>query len=160
MADISYNALDVANAFLATAQKEGRSLTNLQLQKLVYIAYGYFAGLMNDSLFPDDIEAWDYGPVIPTLYHHLKKYGVGAVTEPLPSHNKINGGGAEVKVVEGVWDSYKKYSPIELADLTHKDGTPWKTIREKTKGRKHVSIPFALIREHYEKLIRERMREH
>jgi len=113
---------------------------------------------MGDRLFSDQIEAWDYGPVIPTLYHHLKKYGVGAVTEPLPSHNTINGGGAEIKVIEGVWDSYNKYSPIELANMTHKEGTPWKVTRDKAISRRHSVIPLSLIREHYEKLIRERLR--
>ena len=158
MANISYNAFDVANAFIAIAKKEGRTLTNLQLQKLVYIAFGYFAGLMNDRLFPETIEAWNYGPVIPDLYHELKQYGVGAVTDALPSRNTINGGGAEITIIDAVWESYGMYSPLELSSLTHKEGTPWKVTRDKTKNRRHAEISFGLIREHYQKLIKERMR--
>jgi uncharacterized phage-associated protein len=29
----------------------------------------------NEPLFEDDIEAWMYGPVIPSVYHHFKDYG-------------------------------------------------------------------------------------
>jgi uncharacterized phage-associated protein len=153
----THTALDVANAFIEIAARNGQRLTNMQLQKLVYFAFGYYAGFMNSKLFRDEIQAWGYGPVIPTLYHKLKGYGVGAVTELLPSTNIVGDSSVEKKIIEGVWDSYHNYTALQLSSLTHKDGTPWQHMWEKSKGRKNVPIPFSLIREHYEKLIRERM---
>lgn len=153
---LTHTALDVANTFLDLAQRDGRTLTNMELQKHVYIAFGYYAGFMNERLFSDDIQAWNYGPVIPNLYHELKHYGVGPVTEHLPGTVPIPTQSAERNIIESVWDSYRNFSAIQLSMLTHKDGTPWSRMMEKAKGKKNVTIPFSLIREHYEKLIRER----
>lgn len=159
MVSSSYTAFDVANAFLRLAHNEGRALTNMQLQKLVYIAFGYFAGFMNDKLFRDEIQAWSYGPVIPRLYHHLKRYGVGAVTEELPAESRVDPTSVEMRIIEGVWDSYKDFSAVQLSNLTHQHGTPWTHMWTKAKGRPNVPIPINLIREHYQKLIRDRMHE-
>jgi uncharacterized phage-associated protein len=56
----------VANRFLELAEAEGRSLTPLQLMKLVYIAHGWMLGIHQRPLIKDHIEAWKLGPVIPT----------------------------------------------------------------------------------------------
>jgi uncharacterized phage-associated protein len=155
----TYSATDIANAFIELARRDGRTLSNMQLQKLVYIAFGYFAGFMKDKLFRDEIQAWEYGPVIPNLYHRLKQYGVGPVTV-IPAEWPSNRlAGPEMQVVEGVWDAYRKYSALELSDLTHKDGTPWSKMREKLQGRQNIPIPFSLIQEHYEQIISDRMKE-
>lgn len=155
---MKFNAFDIANAFISLARKEGRSLTNMQLQKLVYIAFGYFAGFRKDRLFVDDIQAWNYGPVIPNLYHALKKYGVGAVVDDLPSKMPVSEETEAASVVRGVWNAYKRFSPIELSDLTHREGTPWQIIRDRTNNQRHASIPFEIIEEHYNQLIQERRR--
>lgn len=157
MSRSSNSALNIANKFILLAGQNGYSLTNMQLQKLVYIAFGFYAGFRHERLFDDEIQAWNYGPVIPNLYHQLKKYGVGEVTTLLPANPKTSQDESAVeKLVEAVWNSYGKKSALFLSSLTHQDGTPWSIIREETKGRQHATIPFDLIREHYETLIRDR----
>ena len=64
----------VANTFLDMAQKEGIGITNLKIQKLVYIAYGVYAGVIGEPLFKDSIEAWQHGPVIRDLYFEAKVF--------------------------------------------------------------------------------------
>lgn len=54
----------------------GWSVSNLQLQKILYISHMYNLGVTEgDPLITDNFEAWDYGPVIPTLYHEVKGFG-------------------------------------------------------------------------------------
>ena len=61
---------DIAKYFLAQADEEiGDLISNLKLQKLVYYAQGFYLALHDEALFPEDIEAWTHGPVVPVLYH-------------------------------------------------------------------------------------------
>ena len=59
-------ALDIANAFIVSHADDG-FITNMKLNKLVYFAY---ATALRDgvTLFDDEIEAWQYGAVIPEVY--------------------------------------------------------------------------------------------
>ena len=66
------SAKTVANEFLRLGQENKRNFTNMQLQKLVYIAGGFHMTLLKSDLYYEDTEAWRYGPVIPELYDSLK----------------------------------------------------------------------------------------
>ncbi|MGL6349555.1 MAG: Panacea domain-containing protein, partial [Aeromonas sp.] len=70
-----YPVNQVAEAILRAAKREGRSLTPMQLIKLTYIAHGWSLAVANRDLFTDRIEAWKYGPVIPSLYQATKRFG-------------------------------------------------------------------------------------
>jgi hypothetical protein len=51
----------------------GWSLTNLKLQKILYIARMVFVGRTKDQLLIDEaFKAWDFGPVLPSLYHRVR----------------------------------------------------------------------------------------
>jgi uncharacterized phage-associated protein len=149
----SHSAAEAANLFIKLAKAENKTLTNMQLQKLVYIAHGFFLALLGEALFDDRVEAWDFGPVIPNLYHKLKKYGAGAVTDYLESENQIERDSAEAKIIENVWESYRQFSPEELSAMTHTTGTPWSS--HYIKGERNTTIPNHSIRDHYQKLARE-----
>ncbi|HSX79064.1 MAG TPA: type II toxin-antitoxin system antitoxin SocA domain-containing protein, partial [Candidatus Saccharimonadia bacterium] len=57
---------DVAQYFLAKADEDaGDLMSNLKLQKLVYYAQGFALALLDKPLFPQCIEAWIHGPVVP-----------------------------------------------------------------------------------------------
>jgi uncharacterized phage-associated protein len=51
-------------------------LTNLKLQKIPYLAHMVFVGRTDGRLLIDEpFEAWDFGPVLPRLYHRVKIFG-------------------------------------------------------------------------------------
>ena len=68
--DKIYSASCIANYFIENT----KSIDNLRLNKFVYIAYGLALVYKERELFKDRIEAWEYGPVIPAIYHEFKKY--------------------------------------------------------------------------------------
>ena len=74
-ANVLCNIGAVANYFIECSQRDDVVLTNLSMQKLLYFAYGWIMGYTEKKLFYDRIEAWHYGPVVPSLYHQLKQYG-------------------------------------------------------------------------------------
>ena len=80
------NAISIANYFIdkANENREGRHpFTLLRLVKYVYIAYGFGMAILDKKIIDerfDKVEAWKYGPVIPSVYHSFKHNGKDPIT--------------------------------------------------------------------------------
>jgi uncharacterized phage-associated protein len=114
----------VANAFIDLAKRESTSLTNMQLQKLVFLGQGYCLALLDRVLYRNNTHAWQWGPVVPKLYKALQKYGSGVVPEAIPAIDKLVQTD-ELNIVHGVWKAYGHYTGSQLSALTHKPDSPW-----------------------------------
>ena len=159
----------IANAFLRLAWAEGRALTNMQLQKLPYIAHGWGLVIINDDLIREQPQAWPYGPVYPQLYESLRRYGSGRVTELIheddanPFLDSENDRGEPVeatlsaeedKLIRSVWDAYKNYSAFRLSALTHQPDSPWTATMQDDQP--YAEIDNELIRSHFQRLAERR----
>ena len=79
------NALAVANYFVELSKRDKVPLHLLGLVKRVYIAHGFSLAITGRPLIDprfDRIEAWKYGPVIPSVYHSFKHNKYDPITEP------------------------------------------------------------------------------
>lgn len=157
-----YSAAHVANFFLDKAFEEGVGVDNLKLQKLVYIGYGWGLAVLNRKLFSEHIEAWQHGPVIPSLYHEFKhnrwrsirdyaleiQWDIDGEDEPSFIEPRISADDPDARtLLEMVWDVYKNFSGWDLRDKTHEKGTPWsETFANGARGK---SIPDQLIKRHF-----------
>ena len=151
-----HSARAIANRFLEIAQEEGKQLTNMQLQKLVYFAHGWHLALTGEPLLTDAVKAWNFGPVIPPLYNSLKVYGTGLVTEQIKRKNQVEGeppvvvkeplSDYEERLLRRVWQVYGHMTGSEMSYLTHQPGTPWEASWNKEK---FSVIPESLIKEHF-----------
>lgn len=143
-----HNALDVAAWFLNEIdRKAGDSITNLKLQKLVYYAQAWSVALLNQPLFPEEIEAWAHGPVVEGVYQKYKEYRYDAIPR---SPRKPSFTPQELTVLEDVLAIYGEHSARFLEDLTH-DEDPWRTTwgdRPPT-SRSRQQIPLARMRNFY-----------
>jgi uncharacterized phage-associated protein len=149
-----HDSRTIANRFLELASAKGRTLTPMQVQKLVYIAHGWQLGLAGCPLIRDEVQAWQYGPVIPRLYNALRNYGGNPVTATLSSDPGDLLGAAEDHLVCQVYDLYGGYSGSQLSQLTHAAQTPWAlTYRPNSFG---LRISDDLIQSHYRRLAQER----
>lgn len=122
------------------------SLTPMRLLKLVYISHGWMLAIHDKPLFRESAEAWQYGPVVPSVYHFYKHYGGGEITG-IPQTEPQGFSEDERNLLSDVWDAYKKYTALQLSSLTHQPGTPW-AITRSISGPGAV-IPDDLIKEHY-----------
>lgn len=146
-----FSSQAVANAFIKLAQEQGRKLTNMQLQKLVFLAQGYSLALRRDQpLFTHDIHAWQWGPVVPVLYKKLQGYGSGFVEEPIQSPDSIEPASPEMEIIRGVWEGFGRFSGHQLSELTHRPGTPWHVTWDREKFAK---IPQDLIARYYQETL-------
>ena len=73
------NVFDVANYFIGLSLKNKldtdgtvEGITNLKLQKILYFAQCAYLALYDKPLFEDEVLAWEYGPVISSVYNKYK----------------------------------------------------------------------------------------
>ncbi|MCX7585008.1 Panacea domain-containing protein [Phenylobacterium sp. 58.2.17] len=139
----------IANRFLELAERNGDTLTPMQVLKLVYIAHGWMLGLHGRALIRDRVEAWQYGPVIPVLYNAMRRFGGSAVAGRLAASPETLTA-EEEDIVEQVYAEYGRFTGPQLSRLTHAIDTPWDlTYRP---GEFGVQISDDLVEDHYRQL--------
>ena len=116
----TYDAVTIAEYFLSKAEADKELLSNLKLQKLVYYAQGLHLALKGTPLFEEDIKAWEYGPVVPRLYHLYKEHGSGAIPPPA-SFNPNTIDSETRKFLDEVYLVFGQFAAIRLMDYTHDD---------------------------------------
>lgn len=131
-----HSAKDIAKYFLTLSDpKIGELISNLKLQKLCYYAQGFHLAIHGTKLFPEQIEAWTHGPVIPELYQAYKKYEDGAI--PPPDHFNISIYDKNTQeLLDEVYSVYGQYSAWKLRNMTHEE-PPWIEAKE---SRKPISV--------------------
>lgn len=161
----AYDSRRVANSFLELANGEGLSITHMKLQKLVYIVHGWHLAIYGSPLIRDEVRAWPYGPVIPVLYDEFKAFGDKPITKYFKRYDFSGGefswtppmvtplveNDDDKYLIRSIYRSYGKLSPMNLSDLTHKEGSPWHQVFEE-----HGSgaiIGSDIIREHFQELV-------
>lgn len=172
-----YPVKAVANYFLKLAERDGKQLTPMQLQKLVYFAHGWHLALRGQPLVDEHPEAWTYGPVFPSLYHAFKLFGGGPIPRPAteyrlevnpktgrqtvfnvvtPSLDDIHGDEDveySKRVIERVWSVYGSWSGVQLSQLTHEPQSPWYATRQLNPDRTGTDIPDDEIRDYFSKKV-------
>lgn len=153
-----FDAKAVANFFLEIAQANGQTIDPMKLQKLVYYAHGWYAGYTGQPLINESIEAWPYGPVVPSLYHAFKQFGAGPIQAKAHRFNGTDGfyevptptDPAIRQFLSNIWASYGRYTGTALSEMTHAADGPWWQARQQSHGMRSADIPFGLIAEHFQ----------
>jgi uncharacterized phage-associated protein len=164
---VPVNAKAVANEFLKLAAGEGKKLSPMQVLKLVYLAHGWYLAIAGKPLLDEQVEAWKFGPVVPSLYREFKKYGNGPISEPARTSKIVSNSGKmtlslvpfeitgdeaglATQVIREVWNKYKNLTAIQLSNLTHLPESPWsQTPNKEING---TDISNARIREYFASL--------
>ncbi|MDE5554011.1 MAG: DUF4065 domain-containing protein [Muribaculaceae bacterium] len=130
---MAYPVIQIANELLRLAYEGvGELMTNLKLQKMLYYQQGFHLAYFGTPLFDEEIEAWMYGPVVPTMYHEFESYGRNGIT---PNEDiECDMDDEEWRLFCKVYDMYGKYSAEGLIELTHNE-SPWQNTPT---GKGHV----------------------
>ena len=149
-----HSAIKIGKHFVDRANENKIfDMTPLKLQKIVYIAHGWMLGLYDEPLFSEDVEAWQYGPVVPELYRETKRYKGINISTLDDERYEVTLKPHEESIVKQTFDKYSVLSGPQLVTLTHKSGTPWHDV---TKGGETVYagllIPNEMIRDYYWRL--------
>jgi uncharacterized phage-associated protein len=129
-------AFDVSSYIISLAEQIGEPVTNMKLQKLLYYSYAWHLVEFNSSkLFGENIEAWQYGPVVPVVYRQYRSCGADNIKKSASGDtNNIDAKSKEI--IDEVFNVYGSKSAIELMRLSHSEA-PWRDTYQE--GRK-ISI--------------------
>jgi uncharacterized phage-associated protein len=153
-----YDPLAIATFFINRSLSTGIQLTPMKLVKLSYIAHGWYLAFKEEPLLSEGVQAWKFGPVVPTVYHAYKEFGKDQIlrvkTVGLGTHLDITPHSDEWNILERVWNAYKDFTGVELSTMTHQPGTPWDTINKQFNGDlpSNAIIPNDIIKKHYKEL--------
>lgn len=121
-------------------------VSNLELQKILYIAHMIHLGETEQPLVPDTFEAWEYGPVLPVVYAKARGFGSSPVrnvfhwTPDVPP-------GSERSAIERACEWTKGLSPGRLVAITHSPQGAWHRCYER--GVTRIPIPDRMILDEY-----------
>lgn len=122
---MSKDARAVAQQILNECRAAGDpSVTPMQLLKLVYIAHGYMLGRHGVPLINEPVQAWQYGPVVRSVYQAIRGFRSQPVTH-VPSAPPVSFDDTEMAVMRDVARIYGRADGITLSSATHQPGTPW-----------------------------------
>jgi uncharacterized phage-associated protein len=79
------------------------------------------------SLFEEDFEAWEYGPVLPSVYHYFKKFGSGPIYSDF-SKLIMNLDPVKQKFLNQIYTYFGQFSAGKLMRMTHEE-TPWMSTK-------------------------------
>lgn len=165
------SASAVTNHILNTDIVKGK-ITNLHLNKILYFIDGFSLAIINQSIKNEDdgeeMQAWQYGPVIPSIYHEFKHYRNNIIDSDKQSIYAIETetGGTKYyvpilpetseirKISDWVLNALLKQqdkneimSAEDLVNLTHAEGSPWHQVYKPNK--KSIEIDNASIKEYF-----------
>ena len=103
----------------------GWSKTNLELQKIIYIAHMLHLGEKDSPLVNGLFEAWPFGPVHPELYHKAKVYGAKPVQNIFNSFLPLDNHSLEKLTLENAYDQVGSFESYRLIAITHRDYGAW-----------------------------------
>lgn len=166
-----YSSKAVANTFLEISKEKGvTDVSPMKLQKLIYYAHAWHLAFLEKPLIKEEIQAWKFGPVIPDIYFEFKEFGnshiTSQATELLFSEKGLELAAPTVSsddknaltLIQEVIRIYGHYSPIQLSNLTHSDGEPWKLVADKYNEElpRGIEIPNSLIEACFKKRLPEK----
>lgn len=136
-----YTALDLSKYVISKCVEDGRPITNLQLQKILYYIQVYF--LQHDDIaFPDAIEAWQFGPVVPNVYYYYCGYGAMPIVS---THERFIIESKDKNIINSIIESKRDLDPWKLVEETHRKNGAWDQIYKNGSGNRKI-IPTELIK--------------
>lgn len=156
---MGYPAKVIANAFLDKAERNGTTLTPMKLQKLIYYAHGWYLAIKHQPLIDEYLEAWDYGPVVGSVYSEFRQFGAGPISGratlwdqqqqnyvvPKPNDSDYD----LHSLVDAIWENYSLYDALKLSEMTHNVGAPWHTVKQQNPTMRNVQIPNEIIANYF-----------
>lgn len=122
-------------------------ISNLQLQKLLYVAQMYYLGIKGERLADLAFEAWDYGPVAPKVYAQVRMFGSGPIKDVFYGARPFSPGSKRRQVLEEVCRDLIPMRPGQLVEITHWSEGAW--AKNYVPGSKGIRIPDIAIANEY-----------
>lgn len=142
MTPVWYNARKAAQVAAYFAKAQGGKINVLKLVKLIYLADRLALETFESPILADKFVSMDHGPVNSITLNYVNglsddrdEWGefvndreghfVGLSNNELKIHDLDELSGAEIKILDLVWNRYGKMNQFEVRDFTHKNCPEW-----------------------------------
>jgi uncharacterized phage-associated protein len=144
----------VANYFLERASKEGRALTALQVNYLLYLAQGWHLAYFDKPLLNEVFLAGRQGIKPMHAHRALAKWGSQGIREPFRSgprtwdvefSPKLPAEG--MAFLDALWNAYASFGGTQLAMMCTAADSPWARTWQ---GGDERAVNHSLLKEHFQ----------
>lgn len=132
------DAKGLANLMLDWGDQEGVGISPMKLQKLLYFCHADYLVQFGKRLVRQDFEAWNYGPVIPSVYAEFKSAGSRPISSRASSFDPVTAQRRtltcslphdEETRLHTLYTFYRQFTAERLSDLSHELDGPWRQAR-------------------------------
>lgn len=128
-------------------EKSEWELSNLSLQKMLYLAHMVHLGRHQEPLVSGIFEAWEYGPVLPDVYHRAKVFGKKPVQNVFHDAADDIPDARAKETLDEALNAMKDRPPSDLVAITHWEKGAW---AQNYSGNTHDIIPNKdIVKEYY-----------
>ena len=71
-----YDSRQIANYLIRLSNKQNNRMSIMRVLKLAYMAHGWSLAIIDKPLINEYVQAWRYGPVIPSIYYSFRPQGI------------------------------------------------------------------------------------
>ncbi len=139
---MAYEAIEIAKYIINKCTVDGCPVSNLQIQKILYFLQKHYLQNENTVLFYDDIEAWQFGPVVPEVYYKYCGYGSMRIHR---LYNNYTITDIDREKIDTIVEDKRNKRPWELVAETHNAGSAWDRVYHDGSGN-HEVIPIGMIK--------------
>ena len=136
-----YKAIEIAKYIINKCTVECHPISNLQLQKILYYVQKSFLQV-GKMAFNDEIEAWQFGPVVREVYNQYCGFGASKIRLfydiVIDEYYK--------SMIDPIVREKRDLDPWVMVDDTHRKGKAWDIIYSNGQGN-HKVIPPELIKD-------------
>jgi uncharacterized phage-associated protein len=144
------------NAILERSFKEGRTdMSPMKAQKILFYINGWHQAVHGEPAIDLPFEVWQYGPVVPDIYHKLKSNGSENIRHYIKEYDPQSGGSKSYvvsknckelyEILDIVWEKYIGIDATSLSAMTHEINSPW----DRAKKEELSIIPDQYIQEYF-----------
>jgi uncharacterized phage-associated protein len=143
------DARALANLVLSEAWSRSIQISNLKLQKLVFLCHAFLLVEKNRDMIRGDFVAWKYGPVHHDVYDAFKSFRDQPIDRLAKRVNPVTEREAEIATIQDqdvrdvvgkVVSFYGAWSAVELVNLTHAENGPWDVVVKAAKKNANVGL--------------------
>lgn len=140
---MAYEVRAVANLILDIAEEMRLPITHMALHKIAYYAHGWRLAEINRPFTAEEFEAWEHGPVLPTVYASFKNAGRQPITSRAERFNPVTQQRtlahaifeeADKIFLKNIVRAYGRLDALTLSDMTHRPGGAWDRVWNAPQG--------------------------
>ena len=155
-----YSSKTIANYFIDNCEQ----ISLIKLIKLIYFSHGWYLAIFNKPLIDECIQAGKYGVEIETIKKEfIREFGGKEfITRKAIEYNytpTINFEDKEtIDFLNKIIEVYNKLTAIQLSNLSHFNGSPWKKIYNEYNGLipKNMIIQDSDMKEYFLKKVNDK----